>query len=60
MARHKEKKKISAKRNTNNSSNPARVARITNVRDAGFEGQDAFQLGDDEIRLGRALSYTHL
>lgn len=29
----------------------SRVNKITNARDAAFEGQDAFGLGDDEIAL---------
>lgn len=29
----------------------SRVNKITSARDAGFEGQDAFGLGDDEIAL---------
>lgn len=29
----------------------SRVSRITNAQDAGFEGQDAFGMGDDEISL---------
>lgn len=29
----------------------ARVSKITGVQDAGFTGQDAFQLGDDEVSL---------
>lgn len=30
----------------------ARVGRISNAQDAGFEGQDAFMAGDDEVSFG--------
>ena len=59
MARHKEGKKAkgssssqSNKRNSSASDAAAgRVAKIHNAKDAGFTGQDAFGMGDDEIRL---------
>lgn len=60
MARHNDKKqqiKKHYKPASSSKSNPvdprdnARVKKITNITDAGFTGQDAFQLGDDEILL---------
>jgi hypothetical protein len=46
----------------------SRVNKITSAQDAGFEGQDAFGLGDDEVNLngrrteddGKALHHTLL
>lgn len=64
MARHKEGKKGKAaasssisrnsnKKNadTNAAAAAGRIAKINNAKDAGFTGQDAFQTGEDEIRL---------
>ena len=67
MARHKEKKQLAGSNGTKRGggggrSNGAgsdaiamkkagRVNRITSSRDAGFTGQDAFGMGDDEIAL---------
>ena len=64
MARHKEGKKGRAaaasttkSRNSNkrnadtNAAAAGRIAKINNAKDAGFTGQDAFQTGEDEIRL---------
>lgn len=59
MAKEKGKAAFKGKRGASqsNDSDPmafkraSRVNKITSARDAGFEGQDAFGLGDDEIAL---------
>lgn len=59
MAKGKGKAAFKGKRTASqsNDSDPmafkraSRVNKITSARDAGFEGQDAFGLGDDEIAL---------
>jgi hypothetical protein len=70
MARHKEGKKgkaaaastTTSSRNSNrknadtNAAAAGRIAKINNAKDAGFTGQDAFQTGEDEIRLDNAES----